>query len=154
MLCIQTLAVHCLNLDMTVTFVKEVRGIGEGGSCSAFQRHLFSPANTLNSKRYVTWNRAHRETASFVCVTRAILWLWCSKSSVRGTDCHLCLLDTAVHLHRCIYRKDVNIHPRNSTSLAIDWSNVQCFHHHTASFLNLMFSTKVLIIAAGCWEKT
>jgi len=38
--------------------------------------------------------------------------------------------------------------------LAIDWYKVQYFQHHAAGYLNVMFSTKGLIVAAGCWEKT
>ena len=47
------------------------------------------------------------------------------------------------------YSGAVDERHRSGTSLAIDWYNVQYFQRHATGYLNVMFSTKGLIVGAG-----
>jgi len=55
-----------------------------------------------------------------------------------------------IHTQTHIHTKE---RPRNAPSLAINLYKLQCFQRHTAGYLNVMFSTRGLVVADGCRKK-
>ena len=106
------------------------------------------------------------ETAPLVCDNQIyFVGSGVPNNSMRGTDwLNRMQSITARHsfaskwVYIYIYTSYIAGLSTNVPGVALLWplvdTKVLCFQHHTAGCLNVMFSTKVLIVAAECWEET
>jgi hypothetical protein len=115
----------------TETFMKGVGGAEGAGVCISKAFFYFLLPLEFRSSDKV--HETERTRNSIICLCYQI---------------YICCV--CVYMHN----RAVNERPRSGPSFAIDCYNIWCFHQHTAGYLNVMFSTKGLIVAAECWGKT